>query len=503
MRSTPTSIPVLLSLLALAAPLSAAELETRAGDTRTSLSANLTQAYLPCLAPNTVSRNGIPACNPPATSMCSTGDATASIRSSVEFLPLVTVNGPRRGPGICQTGQYYLDVGVRTTAEPMESDEVICTSGLCTFQDIVNPVFLNNRPTSFNTVNLLVELQNIDLIRANYEISRIAVIAPDGHPIAAAGLGATTRETFASNLTVPYEPCSTPDPGGAPYACNMVPIYGPCDFESGRIEWRMSDFPRVPLVRLVLNGIVGSSPFCTTGFYRVEATVRATMETCGTAADPEACTLVDTPISVWLEADGEDLDALGLVQVGSGLSAGQYRSLEILSTRVYDPTGALVATPGVNQVEALVEPRVDMSEDQIRVQAGIPVAFDDFAIDPTLDEGFTLTVSDRSGVLFTATIPPERWQLQPPVGARWEYKDKLGVIAGVRKARLRRVIKKDAPPVYQLDLRAKGVPLPSPSFPAVTVAVTVARPAFPGILGPLREQRHRTCTIKGPKLRCR
>jgi hypothetical protein len=141
-----------------------------------------------------------------------------------------------------------------------------------------------------------------------------------------------------------------------------------------------------------------------------------------------------------------------------------------------------------------------MDGDQIRVQATIPMAFATLTIDPTLDDGVTVTVTDRSGVLFTATIPPERWQLQPPVGSRWDYQDKYGVIGGVRKIRLRRVLKKNAPPAYQLDLRAKGVPLPSPSFPAVSVAVTVARP---DVASPLRVQRHRTCTIKGTKLRCR
>jgi hypothetical protein len=50
-------------------------------------------------------------------------------------------------------------------------------------------------------------------------------------------------------------------------------------------------------------------------------------------------------------------------------------------------------------------------------------------------------VRPAEGVISSVTIPRERWQLQPPIGSRWDYKDPNGVVNGVRKMRVKRIVK--------------------------------------------------------------
>jgi hypothetical protein len=200
--------------------------------------------------------------------------------------------------------------------------------------------------------------------------------------------------------------------------------------------------------------------------------------------------------------NGRDVDDSGPLRfAGQGL---HYETTQILALRVIDPTGLPVATAGLGGVAPLHAPVVKVKGDTLRVRTTIPLPSNDFRIDPTAEPGITVSVSDRDGLVYAVTIPDVRWQLQPPVGSRWTYADKGGVLNGVRKARVKHLIKKGVTTGYDVDLQAKGVDLSSADHASLTVKVVAHR--FIGGLAVddvFEWQSTRTCRGAYPNLTCK
>ncbi len=506
----PPRIAAAVAVVLLGATTSRA-VEVRQPATAPRYHADLVQAYAPCVAPNEVSVGGTPACSPPVQSACPFTGGTVDIEGVVDAPPTVRgYLGAATRPAGCPNGPYDLAVTLRVSGTPRQpnDDEAppvpTCSTNACTYPDVVVhvPVILGSQP--LNPTPLPVPG---DVIDANYEILDVTVFGTDGVPVAAPGPSGFPEVTGA-NLTVPYEPCTTPDPDGSGIPCNRKPWTAVCDFDAGSVDWTQPKWFNPPRGHVTLEGVTGRSPLCTDGTYAVQATVRGTLESCGTVlGDFHLCTLVDRTIMIPVAVEGAGFDASGAIDLGAFVS--QYRHTQISSVRLLDPTGAPLAATGVSAVRNLVATQVKIKKDQIRVRGVLPIEPDlvlpPVVLDPVLPYGMTLTVSDRDGIVYTAAIPGERWQLQPPIGSRWTYADKGGVLAGVRKARIKRIAKADVVTGYEVDLTAKGVDLSAADFPGMNVTITVARAPVPNFDTPstYAAQRSRTCRVKPTSLSCR
>ncbi len=489
-------LPTVLVLAILVGVTPAAALEVRQPDGGARYHVELTRAYAPCLAPNTITFAGYPACVPAVTSVCKFYGGTVDIESDDDVTPQIRVQFSRSVQSACN-GDYFADVTVRASGEYSTDDspegglEAPCASGRCTAEDVVVRVRIGASAVNLPT------LPGIDLRDGNVEIRGITIVAPDGLPLAAAGIGHTfvgigskPADELVANLSVPYPEC----PAGSGY-CDVPPWSSPCDFETGELAWTRAGSESG--VHVTLKDLTGSSPLCTTGTYMLEATFRSTVEACGDVQDPTTCTAVDRTMLVPLAADGRDLDATGIIPVGtSGMFAN---GIEILSTRILDPSGEAVAAIGLPSVTSAPGLQIAAKGDVLRVRALIPIEFDT-TIDPTLEEGLTFTLSDRDTEVYGVNIPAVRWQLQPPLGSRWDYVDPDGVLNGVRKIRVKRVAKKGLVIGYKLDLTARGVVLPA--VPEVTMTLDVRR-VVQGIDDLLRVQNNRTCRASSGKLVCK
>jgi hypothetical protein len=285
-----------------------------------------------------------------------------------------------------------------------------------------------------------------------------------------------------------------------------VPPSTLCDFESGAIEWRSLTELGSSFAHVTMGDLAGASPLCTTGPYTLEATLRVVGNVCGTAQEPEVCTVTDQTVSVPLPVQGRRIDTV--VKMPLGPLGNYYESkvynIGVVAARILDPLGEPIAVHGVTGVRSLIGPRVTIKDDRVRIRANIPVNQFAPTIDPTLEGGFTVTLKDRDGEFYAVTIPPERWQDQPPLGSRWTYDDPGAVLGGVRKASLKLNGKPDALKGYKLDLRAEGVDLSGADVPSITVAVAVARPSvFGGDPEIHRAQRNCIGVFKGGKLDCK
>lgn len=493
--------------LVLGVPAAARAVEVRQSETGSLYHAALQRAYAPCLAPNDVSLGGIPACSPPVTSSCPFWDGEVDVTSAIEASPTVSVrvgSGSSRPPS-CPEGPYTLVVTRRATGTPKVaasegSDPTpVCTSGECTFQAVVLEVPLSATNPAVTTAPLFDE----DLIDPNFEILDATVFGTDGLPLATAGPHRMTGSPVPNNLTVPYAACVTPDPDGTGIACNSQPWNTACDFNVGSIVWAKTNHFYPPTAHVVLSQLTGTSPLCTTGTYQVEAVVRGTLRSCGGPPDFHLCTLVDQNVTLPVVANGHDLDATAVLRLGNAYT-DQFVNTQFLAVRVIDPTGQPIAATGVTAVRNLVAPRIGIKDDTLRIRATVPIErpneFDDVVLDPRLEAGMTLSLTDRNGLVYTVTIPGMLWQLQPPIGSRWTYVDKGGVVAGVRKASIKRVGKAGVATGYAVDLQARGVDLSAADFPGMTLKIAIARPESDQ---PQRAQLSRTCRVKGTKLTCK
>jgi len=385
----------------------------------------------------------------------------------------------------CATGTYYLDLAIRTSAD----SSAACPSRHCTFPDTVLhlPMSLDKEVSS----QKLVALLPFETTEQDVQILGFTIFDPDGLPLATAS-ATNGREVLVSNATVPYEACTTPGPGGA---CDAGPWGSVCDFEVGTLSWGSNaTFGSGSTAHAIFRDLVGASPLCTTGVYQVDATYRVTADACASGA---RCTTIDQHATMPIAANGRDLDGTGHLGLGAFPLVGT--ALEIVAARVLDPLGAPIAASGVSEVRSLVRPKIVIRPDRLQLRATFPLPFLAAALDPTEPGGLGIEVKNRNGTVFAVTIPPERWQLQPPIGSRWDYQDRGGVLNGVRKARIKRIVKQRRLLGYELELDARALDLANADFPGINVNVTL--PGLPS--GTFQAQQHRTCRVKTSKLACR
>jgi hypothetical protein len=504
MERKPTARPALstaLILLTLAVSSPVLAVDVRQPDEGSRLRSDLTRAYVPCTAPN-ATVNGLPACSPAVTSPCGFIDGSLALTGADDFNPFILARfrTPFTSllPPQCENhDDYVASIGARGSAEfEAGGDDSPCPSGSCTLADAV---------TTFDAdiSSFFVILGNrADLKDGNFELFGFSIADRDGLPMAAAGVGAGNllnyahgnppAEHYVSNLTIPIAPCTSGD------SCDLPPIASPCDFDSGEIEWSR-DVTSAPQAHVTLRDVAGSSPVCTTGTYQLQATVRVTLKACGTLDAPELCTLADQTLTAPLHMKGRNLDDEVVLRPGDIFAA--YLSTEILGVRIVDPTGTPVAATGLGGVERALTPRLGLKGDVLTVRTDIPNVFIDSVIDPASDPGVTLTVSGRNGIVYAVTIPAERWQLQPPIGSRWDYADRSGLLNGVRKARVKRIVKSGVTTAYAFELKAKGVDLSAADFPGVTVQIDVHRLA-PALDDVVRAQSFRTCRGSAGNWKC-
>ena len=484
------AIVAVLAIVFTVAPISA--LEVRQTDLDSHYHAGLVRAYAPCLTPNTTAFGGEPACSPAVTSVC--GDyfpAWVDIVGWDDFAPVVSLD---TAPGVASASCDVADWDVLYALRLSHEDAEECPSHRCTRQDISVrfPLKYSFGPPFAG----LLPLQPIGLTNGNLEVLGVTIVDGDGLPVAASGVGPlygadpALDARIVSNLTVPYDRC----PSGY---CDITPWTSPCDFESGEIEWRRNDPGTGAFVHATLRDVTGSSPLCTTGTYHVAATVRSTVHGCGDPHHPTLCTLVDQAVSVPLQASGRKLDVGGVVNTSSGYDYF-YHTIQVLESRLVDPTGTVVAASGVTAVQPAFSPSIAIKGTSLKLRADIDIRFsatnDPTAfIDPLLDDGVTVTLTDRDGPAYVVNIPPDLWQLQPPIGSRWDYNDVNGIRNGVRKARVKRLTKKGVVIGYRVDLLAKGADLSAADFPGLTVEIAVTRRTLLGAEGIFSVQSHRTC----------
>jgi hypothetical protein len=490
MHSRVAAVATFSALMVFAATPGVA-VEVRQPDTGANYYATLVRAYAPCLTPNTTTTNGLPACSPAVTSTCDFRSASLAINGS----PLSGVTGrlnllfPSSAvPPEC-AGPYLLRVTVRASGTPALG--TACSGGACTFQDLV----IAQDVASIEFGRFEIAVPDTELVEPSFEILHAVLIAPDGLPLASSGVGiGVTNESVRGTLTVPYAACTTPDPDGRGDACNLAPWTSSCDFNGGELaltsDWHITGGE----LRTIMAGLAGSSPLCTNGTYHVETTIRATVDGCGTEEDPERCTVVDQTVLTPVEVDGSEVDTTSSLALGSF----HHAAIELRSARLLDPTGEVLGAIGVPAVRMLLKPQVLIAPDQLQLRTTIPFenAFD--RLDPTAGDT-AITLTDRNGVVFAVTIPPDRWQLQPPVGTRWDYIDKLGMLNGIRKIRIKSVGKPGAITGYRFDLRAKNLDLSAAGFPGVNLSIAVPKPDEELHVA----QRNRTCRVNGLKLKCK
>ena len=474
----------------------ASAIDVRQPESLSVLTSGLVRAYVPCTAPDTVTHLNQPACSAPVTSACDFGGrASFELGEREDFTPSVHVALPALGgPAVCDDLEAGTIVaGIRASAD-YDLVETPCPTGHCTYPDVTNHL----DDLKFGGGSLVVAGQ-VGMGDGNFEFRGLTVVAPDGLPMAAPGVGQSTPlgERFVGNLTIP-----TPQCVGGPQPCDLPPPTSPCDFESGEVELTL-DPSSAPRAHVVLRDVAGTSPLCTTGTYQMEATVRATVWGCGgTAAHPNLCTMVDQPVTVPLPVKGRNVDGGGLMLIGGFMAV--YESTEILAVRILDPTGQPIAAAGVTGVTPAAKSRITIKGDTLRVQTFLPVpAAGQSAIDPATEPGLTVQLEDHNGPVYGVSIPQDRWQLQPPVGSRWTYADPLAAaLNGVRSVVVKRVSKKGQQLGYAIDLRARGVDLSAADLASVTLHIGVPR-SGPGYGYVFQWQEARTCTGAYPKLTCK
>jgi hypothetical protein len=494
-RSTlsPTSLAAALALAILLRVAPAGAVDVRQPDTRAVFTSDLSRAYAQCTTPNALTRDGKPACAPAVTSQCKHIEGNVSLWAGMINAPLGSARiWKASSPASCQDGDYAVATLLRYSGDyTAAGPEAPCASGLCTWPDVITS--FDMRTDSF--VLTLTGGESV-VIDGNYALSRLTIYGPDGLAAAAPGISGTPlAERFFGNLTVPIEPCTT----GA--VCDLAPWTSPCDFASGDIVITRAD-RNVGEAHVTLRNVTGTSPVCRTGTYLLEATVRGTVRGCGTPT--VLCTLPDTTLTLPLEVRGRDVEGGGLLGFAS-FTQQAYDTTQILDARVIDPTGVPIATVGLAGPSPLRAPRVTVKGNALRVRATIPIPNAQTRIDPASDPGLRITVSDRDGVVYDATIPQVRWQLQPPIGSRWTYADKGGVLNGVQKASVTRFSKKAGTVLgYDVDLQARDVDLSAADHASLTVNLTARNLSDDfGVDQVFKWQGTRTCRGTYPKLVCK
>ncbi len=491
MRPLRLRLPVGLVLAALfTSARPAAAVEIRRIEAPVLYDAALVRAYAPCTAPNTVTAHGQPACVPAATSTCKFHSGTLQITE--DFAASITVSRLLvPNSDLCKNGEYRLALTYRGTFT--ENDDVSCGSRFCTTPDtteISAPFTIANGSSSPDVVGF-----GGARIDGSFEILGAVLIAPDGLPMGAAAIGQSPVLQI-QNLSVGYASCTSPEPGYQ--ACDAEPWDSPCDFTSGTVTFAsIGPASIIPRVR----NLAGASPLCTTGTYQVETRARITLRDCG----PEGADLCTLPDAAYASPIPIVSSGLAMATGFPGLDSSLIETAEIRGFRVLDPTGGTLAAAAVPIATALRKTRVTQKDDHLRVRglfpAGVTLVY---GLDPARDGdvGATFTLHDRTGVIHTVTIPAAAWQLQPPLGERWEYKDKGGIRSGVRKIRIRLQRKRGVPIGWDVQLAADGVDLSASDLGNVTFTMTSAIRENAFRFDPRVAQTTLACTPKGTKKLC-
>ena len=434
--------------------------------------ADLTRAYSECIAPNDVSSDGVPACNPPVTSACDYSIGTFEMTGVPPEARVKVQLKNVSGPGTCTTGEYDVQFDLRIT-----EDDAACATGQCTL--VVAPVVVEVSGGRTLTADIHIEdfLETMLGVRpghiANYEILEVFITAPDGEPIAAAGVGDHDATGLQADVTARYDDCTVPNTATVDLvpACSGPTWETSCDFTSGEVQ--LSDdggaTPSVPTVRGEFSGVSGASPLCANGTYEIVSVLRLT----GPVCSDNPCTLVDTQATIAVDAvDGTILDSATLASDGLG---GPFYSIEVRETFVRNPLGEAAASPGVTNAYRIDKPGVTIKlmdagnpgDDKLSLKG----SFEDAPIDPNID-GATFSLTDQNGSVYTVTIPAGSWETLKP-GVSWRYRDDTAPLGGVTRASIKRGT------TSKFKLKAQDQMLEAADLPTVNLAFSVSSTDIP------------------------
>lgn len=487
------------ALLVTCGAATARALEVRNPESAPRYSADLTRGYAPCLVPNDQTSDGIPACSPVATSACTFNRGSVDVRprGNAEQTRLDVVVRDIAGPGTCTSGTYTLQLGLRVTA-----DDPACDGGVCTFEDLVVSQPLDADPPDDLELHILA-LETFlpgGLTGAHYQVLGATILAPDGLPMAATGMGTNSAIAILTTSGAGYEVCGAPDTSGAlGDACSPPTWPSGCDTNGGNIRWRDRSTRGFQL-DVNFSDITGLAPECRNGTFTVVTSAQVTTGPCVSSA---LCTTVEHAFPIDTTSKNGTIDA-AMLQAGFGTITTPVTSVEIHGITMLDAAAETFATSAVSGALRLDKAKVSMAlhdlldpnDDHLRLEGRFPFV----AIDPTAVPGVTFTVTDRNGPIYQVTIPNAQWQLVAPIGTRWEFLDPAGGIGGVRKASIKQFSQAGEPAGYKIKLFAKNVDLSAADLPGVNLLISIPPP---GGFSQTTAQRNRTCKVGAHSFACR
>lgn len=435
--------------------------------------ADLTRAYAPCLAPNTFTSTGVPACTPAVTSTCNYTSAGLDLRKredTNEIAVDAALNNVT-GPGNCTVGPFTLKLGLRVTV-----DDTVCTSGACTLLDLEAsiPLVLDGNDFELDDVTLESALPGLPPAIANYEILHAFILAPDGKPIAAAGTEGDNSADVRADMSTAYAVCTAPDTANAwaVPACSAPVWQSACDFDFMDVD--VNRAAGQPRLRPRAFGLAGG-PACTDGTYTFIPRLRITTNDCGLL-----CTVVDLDVPLFATAERGDLPPTTLLIASDPLAVGvgfvsDDDQIELLGLTARDPSGDLLAGIAVTPTLRLDRTRVAASyhdngnpnDDGLNVKAEFPFP----PLDPTV-AGATFTLAGKAGAVFTATLPAATWEVRTP-GRYWVYRDELGTVNGVERAEIKRFSRAGLATGFKVRMTARNASAGATNLSALNVVVTV------------------------------
>ncbi len=466
---TTSSYILVAAILIIAAMPHAHAVDIRDKDGTNMYFTKLTRAYVPCLAPNDQTTEGIPACSPPVSSACTLKSASVELRTRKGVgIRVRTKIQKLAGPPLCRTGTLTLQLALRVSA-----DDSMCTGGACTFADVtLSKALAPGGGGDFE----LAEILPPGFEGANLEVLRASIIDPDGIPLATSGIGSAFKANkSSSNLTVARSRCESPNTAGAlGPACAPPTVNDPtCDFDAGQLTWGGNTkaivfIPKVPEV-------VGPSE-CRDGIFFVRSTVRITTPRCG--GGNVLCTWVDQAVDV--PAPSVRGKIKGVLDLTTSGLVGPFTNVEVCEVGLVEPDGDPIAAPGLGYARRLTGAKVTITrriialpnDDILRLSATFPSE----SVDPTVGDGATVRVRDADGVFYDATLPASGWRAAKTFGS-WKYRDTTGGSAGIVSASIKGKRSKGVISRFKVALMARNLPLDSADRPSVTLSVSIARPS--------------------------
>lgn len=434
--------------------------------------ADLTRAYAPCVAPNTFTSTGLPACTPAVTSACAYTNGAIDLRKredTNEIAVDAALNNVT-GPGNCTVGPFTLKLGLRVTV-----DDAACASGACTLLDFEAsiPLALDNNDFELDDFTLESALPGLPPAVANYEILHAFILAPDGAPVAAAGTESDNGADVRADMSTAYAACTAPDTANSwsVPACSAPVWQSACDFSLMDVDVNRVGAPRLRPRAIALAG----GPACTDGTYTFVPRLRITTNDCGSL-----CTVVDLDVPLFASAVDGELPPTTLPIASDPLAVGvgfvtDADQIELLGLTARDPSGDLLAGIAVTPTLRLDRTRVaaayrdtgNPNDDVLNVKAEFPFP----PLDPTV-AGATFTLAGKSGTAFTAALPGATWEVRTP-GRYWVYRDELGTVNGVERAEIKRFSRRGAATGFKVRMTARDTSAGAANLSALNVVVTV------------------------------